>query len=681
LRRRRDRGDTRAEREAGSACGVPQPRETPALIIYRKVKREFLRDMDDRNIEEVIASAYLQQTGQYAPNAEFRAWRESLTHMAKVVRDDALPPDIGVGIEFGIPQTSKRIDFLLSGLSDIGEAKVIIVELKQWSVAKLSDKDGIIVAQRGGAHEREGTHPCYQAWSYAALLEGFNQAIEDSGVDLRPCAYLHNYRDDGVISHPNYAPYMDKAPLFLHGEAELQRLRAFIRGHLNNGDDARLIYEIENGRIRPTKMLVDGLSSMLRGNQEFVLIDDQKVVFETGIALARRSTADRKEVAIVSGGPGTGKSVVAINLLVALSKLGLVSRYVSKNAAPRKVYEAKLAGRVRAVEISSLFGGSGAFTSTPANAFDALVVDEAHRLNERSGLYGNLGENQIKEIIVSAKSAIFFVDDDQQVTLKDIGRSEEIERWAHQLGARVTRLELASQFRCGGSDGYLAWLDDVLGIRGTANDEFDAQHFDFRVIDSPVELHALIAECNAANNKSRMVAGYCWDWSSRRRADAYDIVMPEFGYARKWNLTRDGSLWIMAPDSIDEVGCIHTCQGLEVEYIGVIVGPDLLMRDGRLAVEPGNRSTQDRSIRGWRQAMRVDPIGTSLAVDRIIRNTYRTLMTRGMRGCYVYCTDPEVQEYFRRRAGVSGSGSGSRTAGTRRGDGAPPPAPLDRSPP
>lgn len=619
------------------------------MIVYRQVKKEFLRDMDDRNIEEVIASAYLQRTGQYAPHAEIRAWRESLTHMAKVVRDEALPADIGIGIEFGIPQTSKRIDFLLSGRSEHGDAKVIIVELKQWSVAKLSDKDGIIIAQRGGAHEREGTHPCYQAWSYAALLEGFNEAIEESSVDLRPCAYLHNYLDDGVIGHSNYAPYIEKAPLFLRGEVELERLRSFVRTHLRQGDDASLIYKIENGRIRPSKMLADGLASMLRGNREFVLIDDQKVVFEAGLALARRATAARKEVAIVSGGPGTGKSVVAINLLVALSKLGLVSRYVSKNAAPRKVYEARLAGKMRAVEISSLFGGSGAFTSTPTNAFDALVVDEAHRLNEKSGLYANLGENQIRELIASSKGTIFFVDDDQQVTLKDIGRSDEIERWAHQLGARVTRLHLASQFRCGGSDGYLAWLDDVLGIRSTANSEFDANEFDFRVIDSPVDLHALIAERNAVNNKSRMVAGYCWDWTSRRRPDAYDIVIPEFGYARQWNLDRDGSLWIMAPESVEQVGCIHTCQGLEVDYIGVIVGPDLLLHENALIANPAKRSRQDRSIHGWRKAMKSDPDGTTRRVDRIIRNTYRTLMTRGMKGCYIYCTDPEVQEYFRRR--------------------------------
>lgn len=294
-----------------------------------------------------------------------------------------------------------------------------------------------------------------------------------------------------------------------------------------------------------------------------------------------------------------------------------------------------------------MFGGSGAFIDTPRHIFDALVVDEAHRLNEKSGLYGNLGENQIKELIAAAKCTILFVDDDQIVTLNDIGHSRAIESWAHELGAEVTHLELASQFRCGGSDGYLAWLDNTLGIRPTANSEFGNHDFDFQVVDDPNQLHDLIAKKNQANNKSRVVAGYCWDWISKRNPDSYDIVIPEFGYRKQWNLGSDGSLWITAPKSIDEVGCIHTCQGLELDYVGVIVGKDMLVRGGALVTDPNARSRMDRSIRGWKRLMKEDPIDTSARVDRIIRNTYRTLMTRGMKGCYVYFTDDETRDFFK----------------------------------
>lgn len=620
------------------------------MIVYQATKTKFVDDAHSLGIEYQIAGAYLKKTGRYAPDSELRAWRASLHAMANVLVDVEIPEDAGVGIEFGIPQTSKRIDFLLSGKSETGASNLIIVELKQWSSSELSDKPGIISANRGSYAVSEGPHPCYQAWSYASLLEGFNEAVYDGGVDLRPCAYLHNYTRDGIIDHPNYADCIELAPLFLHGDSERDRLRNFIKKHLKRGDDASLLYTIEQGRIRPSKMLADSLASMLKGNREFVLIDDQKLVFESAVALASLASAANKQVLLVRGGPGTGKSVVAINLLVALSKRGLLSKYVSKNAAPRAVYMAKLQGKIRKVEISSLFSGSGSFTEMPVNAFDVLIVDEAHRLNEKSGLYANLGENQIKELIQSAKCTILFVDDDQIVTLSDIGRSSEIDRWAAELGATTTHWELSSQFRCNGSDGYISWLDQTLAIRESANSTFDVDEFDFRVVDSPSELHRLIEERNRTTNRSRVVAGYCWDWVSKKNPDEFDIVIPEHNYKRRWNLSKDGSLWIMAPSSVAEVGCIHTCQGLELDYVGVIIGKDMFARDGAVHTDPSRRSKMDRSIRGYKKLMTQDDEGTRGRVDLIIRNTYRTLLTRGLKGCYVYCVDEELAELLRQRS-------------------------------
>ncbi|UNK41359.1 DUF2075 domain-containing protein [Luteimonas sp. S4-F44] len=609
------------------------------MIVYQSTKQQFLDDSDNRDIEDLIRDAYLRKTGRYASESESRAWHGSLREMARVLRDRQIPNDTGIGVEFGIPQSGKRIDFILSGHAENGTPHVVIVELKQWSSARLSEKDGLIVANRGGRRETEGPHPSYQAWSYAALLDGFNEAVYDSGTELRPCAYLHNYRDDGVIRHPHYAPYLDKAPLFLRGDDELERLRAFIRQHVRRGDGGALLYQIENGRIRPSKMLADSVVKMLKGNREFVLIDDQKVVYETCLARSVEASPERKQVVIVKGGPGTGKSVVAVNLLVELTKRGLVTQYVSKNAAPRAVYAQKLAGHLRKAEIGALFSGSGRFHTAEPHVFDTLVVDEAHRLNAKSGLYGNLGQNQVMELIRSAKCTIFFVDDDQIVTLADIGHTNELVQWANAAGAQVTMLELASQFRCSGSDGYIAWLDDWLGLRETANPDFDRDTFDFRIVDSPVELHDLIREKNKVNNKSRVVAGYCWDWNSKKNPNADDIVIPEFGYRAQWNLDRDGSLWIVAEDSVEQVGCIHTCQGLELDYVGVIIGPDLQSCDGQLVTAPEHRSRMDRSIRGYKTLMKQDPEATRERVDRIIRNTYKTLMSRGMKGCYVYATN------------------------------------------
>ncbi|UNK57896.1 DUF2075 domain-containing protein [Pseudoxanthomonas daejeonensis] len=612
------------------------------MIVYHATKSKFLHDCDHDQIEDVVSAAYVQKTGRYASTPEFKAWRNSLTAMARVLRDGGIPDDVGVGIEFGIPQTAKRVDFILSGKAEDGTPHVVIVELKQWSTSRISEKDGILIANRGGRAETEGTHPSYQAWSYAALLNGFNEAVYESGTELRPCAYLHNYKDDGVIRNAHYAAYLDKAPVFLDGNDELAKLRAFIRQHVRQGDNGTLLFEIEKGRIRPSKMLADSLAKMLKGNEEFVLVDDQKVVYETCLARAAQASDARKQVIIVKGGPGTGKSVVAVNLLVELTKRGQLTKYVSKNAAPRAVYKQKLAGHLRQVEIGNLFAGSGGFHEAEPNVFDTLVVDEAHRLNEKSGLYGNLGQNQIMELIRSARCTVFFADDDQIVTLSDIGRTEELERWARAAGAEVTRLELASQFRCAGSDGYIAWLDNFLGIRESANTDFDRDSFDFRIVASPVKLHDLIREKNKLNNKARVVAGYCWDWKSKKEPKAWDIEIPEYGYKAQWNLDKDGSLWIVAPGSVEQVGCIHTCQGLELDYVGVIIGPDLRWIDGKPMVFPDSRSRMDRSVRGYKTLMKEDPDATRERLEVIVRNTYKTLMSRGMKGCYLHFTTPHT---------------------------------------
>lgn len=617
------------------------------MIVYQSDKSQFLHHALREDIEHVVAAHFRSATGQVVGPSEMRAWKHSLLEMAKVLQDEEIPEDAGVAIEYQLPQSSKRIDFLITGEDAADRSKVIIVELKQWSSSRRSEKDAIVWARRGGhAGEREGPHPSYQAWAYAAYLKDFNTAVQDGAIALEPCAYLHNHPRDGEIDHPHYAEYIARAPLFL--ELERAKLQAFIRAHVKYGDRKGVLYAVENGRIRPSKLLADHVVGLLQGKPEFVLIDDQKVVHET-ILQAERKAEDRKQVVIVRGGPGTGKSVVAINLLGTLIGRKRNARYVSKNAAPRAVYEARLTGTFTRTRISNLFSGSGAFIGDAPDTYDVLIVDEAHRLNEKGGRYGNLGENQIKELIRAARCTVFFVDDDQRVTLLDIGHSEELRRWAASFDAEVTELELSSQFRCNGSDGYLAWLDNTLQVRETANETLDTSDFDFRVFDDPADLHALIELKNRANNRSRMVAGYCWTWPSKKDPKAWDIDLPQFGYRRQWNLDKDGSLWIVTPGSVDQVGCIHTCQGLELDYVGVIIGPDMVCREGRIITDATKRATSDRSVWGIRQMLIDDREKATALADMIVKNTYRTLMTRGMKGCYVYCTDFALAEHLRSR--------------------------------
>lgn len=618
------------------------------MIVYLANKTRFREDVLTNRIEEIVHESVKGVLGKSVGASELTSWKNSLLCMDKVLEDAGIPDNSGVAIEFNIPQTGKRVDFIVTGKRGDGQRTAVIIELKQWTEAKATTKDAIVIA-RFHHGEKEVNHPSYQAWSYAMLIEDFNETVRQDPVHLRPCAYLHNCVSGSVLHAPFYAEHTKLAPAFLRDDAK--KLREFIKAHVKHGDDGETMYRIRDGRIRPSKGLADHLASLMQGNREFYLIDEQKVVYETAIHLATSSTPKNKNVLIVNGGPGTGKTVVAINLLVELTNRELVSQYVTKNSAPRDVYQSKLTGTLKKSRISNLFVGSGAFTSTKSNTFQGLIVDEAHRLNEKSGLFSNLGENQIKELIDASTFTVFFLDEDQRIHWKDIGDKEQIRSWAKSLGAKVTEMDLESQFRCNGSDGYLAWLDRVLQVRETANITLDGANYEFKVCESAKELKELIERRNRVNNKARMVAGYCWDWLSRKTKSNpvpkdYDIKLDGGDFKAKWNLSEDGSLWIMKPDSVREVGCIHTCQGLELDYVGVIIGPDLVVRDGKVITDAAKRSSGDSSIKGYKGLLKSEAATAREKADLIIKNTYRTLMTRGTKGCYVYSSDPETNLYL-----------------------------------
>ena len=622
------------------------------MLVYEGIKSGFINDVNLNLIVNKIYEKYQKYFGRTS-DSQLKSWKNSMPDMRGVLDDNEIPATAGVAIDFNIPTTSKRIDFILSGRDKNKKDSVIIIELKQWEKCEaVEGKDGIVSTFTGHAI-REVTHPSYQATSYANLIKDFNETVQLEDIGLYPCAFLHNYvlsEDDPICGH-QYQEYIKEAPMF--GANDFMKLRRFIKKYILEGDDRETLYKIENGKIRPSKRLQDSLIKMLQGNKEFNMIDEQKVIYEDAIRMAIDTLlSNEKNVLVVQGGPGTGKSVLAINLLVELTNRNMTCFYVTKNAAPRAVFRDKLKGSFKMAYINNLFQGSGQFTEAESNEVDCLIVDEAHRLNAKSGMFQNLGENQIKEIINASNFSIFFIDEDQKVTLKDIGSVDEIKKYAKELNAGIKIVELESQFRCNGSDGYLAWLDNVLDIRKTAN--FDSMDFDydFRVVDNPNELRKLIEEKNKINNKSRLVAGYCWDWVSSGKNDSnvHDIVIPEYNFEMSWNLG-NSQTWAIDPMSINEVGCIHTCQGLEFDYVGVIIGDDIRYKDRKIITDYTKRAKTDQSLKGINKIAKEkgQEVANEIA-DKIIKNTYRTLMTRGMKGCYIYCVNKDLQNYIKEKA-------------------------------
>ena len=621
------------------------------MIIYSGSKSDFMTEVEEDSIAYNIRDSILKKMHRKTSDAEFRSWVNSLEYMYKVLNDNEIPQSSGVAIEYNLPNTAKRVDFLVSGYDENQSANVVIIELKQWQkLDKVDGLDGLVETYTGGANRRV-VHPSYQAWSYAEMIRDYNEYAQIADVGLWPCAYLHNYmrEDDDPLDDPIYQEYLDDAPAFTKGD--VKKLREYIKNVVVEGDDGgEILYEIDNGRIRPSKSLQDAIVGMLENNPEFNLIDDQKVIFERIMELSRRCEKDgKKRTLIATGGPGTGKTVIAINLLARLTQEGIFAQYCSKNSAPRTVYARKLKGHRTKSSIDNMFKGSGAYVDAPENAVGVVLADEAHRLNEKSGLYSNLGINQVHEIIRAARLSVFFIDESQRVTVNDIGSVSAIKQWAAIDGSEVHMEALTSQFRCNGSDGYLAWLDDVLDIHETANYNLDGINYEFIVFDTPQEMRKKVLKRNEGSNRSRILAGYCWNWPKAGRADTnvHEIEIGDFGIS--WNLD-GGEAFAISESSVNEAGCIHTTQGLEFEYVGVIIGDDLRYEENHLVTDFTKRAKTDQSIRGLKKMSKENPEQAQKLADEIIKNTYRTLMTRGMKGCYVYATDEGLREYLKERA-------------------------------
>ena len=621
------------------------------MLIYEGTKEKFMADQEKGDFALILDEKVAEKLGRHSAKSEYVSWQNSLQKMYMVLNDAQIPGNSGIAIEYNIPQTSKRVDFIISGYDAKDTASAVIIELKQWSKAKaVNGSDGLVETFTGGAN-RLVVHPSYQAWSYSVFIKDYNASVQAEEAELYPCAYLHNYvkEEPDPLMEEQYETYLSEAPLFT--QSDVYKLREFIKSCITRGDDREVLYLIDKGKIKPSRSLQDAIASMLKGNSEFTMLDDQKVAYETILHLSRQCQKDdRKRVVIVEGGPGTGKSVIAVNLLAKLTNEGQFAQYVSKNSAPRNVYLKKLKGQIRKSSVDNMFKGPGIYVDTAENAVNTILCDEAHRLNEKSGLFHNLGENQIKEIIHAGLCSVFFIDESQRVTISDIGSKDEIRHWAEEAGAKVIELELTSQFRCNGSDGYLAWLDHVLEIRDTANYDLAEIDYDIRVMDSPREVYDLIKAKNGSGKSARMLAGYCWKWISEGKndTDVHDIKIGDFEMS--WNLGSTQT-WAIDETSINEIGCIHTAQGLEFDYCGVIIGDDMRYEDGHIVTDFTKRASTDQSVKGLKKQYKENPEGTLKLADEIIKNTYRTLMTRGMKGCYIYCTDRNLSDYLKKMIG------------------------------
>ena len=623
------------------------------MIVYEDSKRCFVEDIKSNCIADKITAKIRERGINAGHEREYISWQNSLQFMRNIVDDNDIDDEVRIAIEYNIPLTSKRVDFIICGADANNNDNVVVVELKQWQKAEVvADDMHYCVKTFVGGNNRIVCHPSYQAYSYACFIRNYSQTVLDDGINLIPCAYLHNYDPDfkQTLSNSIYKEWVSEAPFFIRNETE--QFSAFVKKYVtrrsSNGD---LLYEIDHGRLKPTKALQDSLTSMVKGNKEFMLLDEQAVCYDMCLKTMAKCKEDgKKRTIVIQGGPGTGKSVLAVNLLMEFINKSLNTCYATKNSAPREAFLSLLthSDAKKQVNIRQLFRSPFGLSNVPDNTYDCLIVDEAHRLVKK--MYGDWnGENQVKECISASLLSIFLLDEDQAVTVNDIGSIAEISKWCRELNSTLkmpAEAKLVSQFRCNGSDAYIQFIDDILQrTEESVTVSLYELNFDFRIFDSAIELREALREKNAINNKSRMVAGYCYDWNVKHGRGDYDIMLPD-GFKAKWNLEKD-KIWAINPNSFEEVGCIHTAQGLEFDYVGVLIGKDLKYdsTSGRIITDKQAISKDDKSS-GIRSCK------NESIVRKLILNTYKTLLTRGQKGCYVYCEDKSLAEYIKKKAGL-----------------------------
>lgn len=611
------------------------------MIIYAETLETFFKQCDSDYIEEVLLKQYKLVTNRSVGKREIESWKNSLAEIEKILYKSTLKRDVYILLEFRLPASEKRLDVMLLGKNENNENNAVIIELKQWQEALKTDEDAVVKTFLNGKLQ-ETVHPSYQAYSYMKYLQNFHGAFHDDKIKILPLAYLHNFKIEEAnhLLDIFYKKYINIAPIFFRrNKGEIINL---IERKINNGDGEAILQEIDSAKVFPSKKLADTINSLLEGNEEFTLLDEQKIAFEKVKSIYKKNKNNKnieKHVILIKGGAGTGKSVIGVNLLRYFLSQQTYVQYITPNQSFREVLKKRITPKKEFPEIRNLFQGSGIHVNSVPDDLDVIICDEAHRLKEHGFMQAKIpGENQIIQLIKAAKIIIFFVDDNQLVSKKDIGTYDLIKKTALNMKINTYELELNSQFRCNGSDNYIEWLEDVFSNR--KNKIKKQGDFDFQVVDDPNILKAKVVD----QLNGRIVAGYAWKWNKERKNGELqkDVIIEKYNFKLPWN-DNNRIDWAIREECKYQIGCIHTVQGSEFDVVGVIIGDDLYYDKVSKILKINRDKYMDTGSKPAKPKKDEDD-----PLKQQIFNTYKTLMTRGMKACYVYCCNDELKEYLKK---------------------------------
>lgn len=623
------------------------------MIIYQETIGTFI----DQCLAGVIADKVKEEVKKRHVGAggpkEVNAWAHSLPVLVKdVLNDPDIDKNIDVAIEYKLVTSGERVDFIVYGKGPDGHSALVSVELKQWSYAKKSNLPNFVLTNTHGEVIEDHWHPSVQAYNYRSILKAFNEYIYENGVDLESCAFCHEMPDvyAFLMKDERLYPIIHSSPIFLKDDA--RKLAEFIKKYIKYPSKS-LLYEIDNSAIRPSAEFSKTFLSAIAGNEMLTCDSEQSYSIAKVVSEVNEAIHDgMRRTIIIKGGPGTGKSVVAINILGKLLNPsdGGPRRnacYVTPNYTPREVFSNIMVnGDYKKTSIRNVFKKMSSFVGSSEGDFDCVILDEAHRGFSWKFGYGVGREvDMIDRLFYASKVNVFFVDEDQVVTKDDYLTADVIKKYAAKYGSTVIegeRLCLTSQFRCLGGENYISFVNSLLGYDDKRT-ILAPSKYDFRLYEDPMSMFEAIKEMQRSKTGvSRLVAGYTHEWVSKdhdeEREDDYDFEYPEFGLRLKWN-KHQNLPFVDDPSQNERVGCIHTIQGVDLSYCGVIIGKDLRYENGRLVFDKTQNARSD-TVSGIRTA-------DDALAERMIRNSYKVLLTRGIKGTFVYCEDAGLSNYMK----------------------------------
>ena len=646
-------------------------------VLYQAPQAQFISEVE-RNLVSQKMRHTAEQAGIHSAENEIASWENNAPHIARLLTQCGAK-DSYVTFEFLVPFSRKRIDCMIYGTGDDNSENVIHIELKQWSnkTVGVADSDGNFTTDEEanrqpddvifnveaftGHANRIVAHPSQQVKGYQGYLSNFIEVFSNHEVSLTGLAYCYNYAKNAnpsFLYDEKYAALLSQFPTY--AKDQFDDLTAKLTGLLKKGAGLSIFNKVIQSPIRPSKKLLNEVTSMIEqgDTSAFSLLEDQIVarnmILDKIRPLLNAKGKFQKSVILVKGGPGTGKTVIALHILAELSRYQLSVQYATKSKPLLEGVRHQIRPQARL-----LFHNVTSYVpaTTNENALDVILVDEAHRIEnftidryrpERS----ETGMPQVDTIIRAAKVSVFFIDDRQAIRGREIGSAELIREAAKRWNATIEECELTSQFRCNGSDNYMDWLEQVLYNKPITS-SFKLEDFDLEIFTDPQTMYdALVEQNNKPEQTARLMAGFCWPWS--KEVVNGDLVRDvQIGkFAMPWE-TSDGVPyqkltkkyprwyeWAYKPLGIEQVGCIYTAQGFEFDYAGVIIGEDLRYNPVSKQIFTDKSSCKDPVLRQNRQE-------AIMTFDDYVRNIYRVLMSRGMKGCFLYICDDNLRNYMK----------------------------------